>query len=135
MLFDTIKKDQIQARKSKSQTKVSILTTLIGDLESLAKRENCQITDDLVVRTCKKFLSNNNETIKVVTDSSQKDMLAEENTYLEVYVPKQMNEGELRVVLETVRGKSLGEIMKFLKEIYNGQYDGKMASALAKEYV
>ena len=52
------------------------------------------------------------------------------------YLPKQLTEDELRSIISDYKaaniGANVGLIMAFLKSKYNGLYDGKIASQIAK---
>lgn len=61
-----------------------------------------------------------------------------EMAIMEEYLPKQMTEDEIRKVIMGLMVRSdiqynMGLVMKYFKENYSGQYDGKMVSIIAKE--
>ena len=143
-LFTQIKADQLAARKAKDGLKATLLTTLIGELTAIGKNDgNREVTDADVVKLVKKFLDGVNETMALINDANNSDgsadryiNLLKEQTYLTVYMPQQMGEAKLTEVLTelvTETGPNLGKLMGLLKERYAGQYDGKMASTLAKK--
>lgn len=143
-LFNQIKADQLAARKAKDGLKATLLTTLIGELTAIGKNDgNREVTDADVVKLVKKFLDGVNETMALINDANNSDgsadryiNLLKEQTYLTVYMPQQMGEAKLTEVLTelvTETGPNLGKLMGLLKERYAGQYDGKMASTLAKK--
>lgn len=143
-LFNQIKSDQLAARKAKDGLKATLLTTLIGELTAIGKNDgNREVTDADVVKLVKKFLDGVNETIALMTDFSNKDgnadryvNLLKEQCYLTNYMPQQMDEAKLTDLLsELVKevGPNLGKLMGLLKERYAGQYDGKIASDVAKK--
>lgn len=132
-LITTLKADRVTAMKNKDTVAKNILTTLLGELEGQAKRVGSDITDEMVVQSSKKFIQSNKETISVITDGEAISGLTAENTVLEQYLPKQLDEAQLREVIATMGAKHIGEVMKNLKASYNGQYDGKLASKIAKE--
>lgn len=132
-LFEKVRQDRMSARKTKDNTATSVLTTLVGELEGQAKRVGTDITDDMVVQTCKKFILNNNETLKLSVTTEVNERLIAENTALTVYLPTQLTEQDLRSIITSLNTKNLGEVMKHLKDNYSGQYDGKLASSVAKE--
>lgn len=67
-------------------------------------------------------------------DRAQKDLVV-----LEAFLPKQMSaadlEGHIKSFTVSTPGANMGSIMKFLKEKFDGQYDGKLASDLAKKLI
>lgn len=128
MLLKKIKADQLTARIAKDSIKTALLTTLIGDAEMVGKNAGRETTDDEVVAVIKKFLKNNLEFQKHVTN----DDLTTEQAILESYLPKQLTTGELIEIITNNFGDELkskkGAIMKFLKENYAGLYDGATAA-------
>jgi uncharacterized protein YqeY len=136
-LMQRIKTEQLEARKKKDVIKASLLTTLIGEATAIGKNDgNRETTDAEVVAMVKKFLKNIEETMKVA-DTFQ---AREEKLILIDLLPTQLSEQELKTtvwLLGTEVGattsKDMGKIMKVLKERYDGQYDGALASKLIKE--
>ncbi len=145
-LFTQIKTDQLAARKARDGLKATLLTTLIGELTAIGKNDgNREVIDADVVKLVKKFLDGVNETIALIKDASNVDgsadryvNLLKEQSYLTAYMPQQMDEATLTEVLcelVTESGPNLGKLMGLLKERYAGQYDGKMASTVAKSVI
>lgn len=133
MLLNEIKKHQLNSRIAKDNTKTALLTTLIGDAEMVGKNAGRETTDDEVVAVIKKFLKNNAEFQKHLTaDAAGLVNLKVEQTILESYLPQQLSEVELDVIISNKFAGDLkpqkGAIMKFLKENYAGKYDGATAS-------
>lgn len=143
-LLNTIKKSQLLARKNRDAETASVLTTLIGEAEMIGKNDgNRESSDAEVVAVIKKFIKNLNDTLKVADTYNDVDAAAKaqaEKQVLEVYLPKQFTEPDLLnamreiIAVNTLSGpKAMGVLMKELKAKYEGQYDGAMASKLAKE--
>lgn len=137
-LLEKIKADQLQARIVGNKAKASILTTLIGEAEMVGKNDgNRDTTDQEVIATIKKFLKNIDDTISVAGST---DALIAEKDALQVYLPRQLTEPELRVTIGGIivqlglsGPKSMGALMAELKKNHAGCYDGGLASKLAKE--
>lgn len=133
MLLTEMKKESLAARKD-GRTLVSVLLiTLVGELETQAKRNGREIDDQLVIATCRKFISNNLETIQL--SKVQEGQLLAENQILEKYLPQQLTETELRVIIRELGAENIGAVMGHLKTNYVGRYDGKLASSVAREYL
>lgn len=137
-LLEQIKADQLQARIAADKAKASILTTLIGEAEMVGKNDgNRDTTDQEVIATIKKFIKNIDETIAVA--GSTETLVAEKDA-LQVYLPRQLTEPELRVTIGNIivtQGlsgpKAMGQLMGELKKNHAGSYDGALASRLVKE--
>ena len=137
-LFAKIKEHQLIARKAKDSLAATLLTTLIGEVFALAKNDgNREVTDADVVKLVKKFLDGINESIKYMESAKNEEaltMLRGEATILAPYMPQQMDEATLTEVL-CESGPNLGKLMSLLKSRYAGEYDGAMASKIAKTVI
>ena len=137
-LLDTIKDHNVLARKSHSTVKSNLLTTLFSEAQMVGKNKgNRTTTDEETVSVVRKFLKNAIETKDALT-SQGKDtsIITEEIDILNLYLPKQLTEDELKIVINSyvaTGNNTMGGIMKTLKEEYSGRYDGKMSSNIVKE--
>jgi len=130
MLIDQIKTARMTAMKQKDTVTKTVLTTLLGELEGIAKRNGADVGDELVISTCKKFISANLETIHL---GGNLEMLEIENAVLDNFIPKQLTEDELRAIIVDMKATNIGQIMKQLKLDHSGKFDGKMASTISRE--
>lgn len=139
-LMETIRKDQLEARKFRDTVAIGLLTALVGEAAMVGKNKgNRESTDEEVVGVVKKFIKNTEETITVLEKSSNTEALDKakaELALLNIYLPKQMTEDEIGAFIDgflaSAPGSKMGDVMKALKDRHAGQYDGKMASAVAK---
>jgi uncharacterized protein YqeY len=130
-LIEQIKQKQITARKA-GCIQANLLTTLLGEATAVGKNAgNRETTDQEVVAVVKKFIKNLDETIKALADRGQNtSSFFAERSVLEQFLPQQLNEASLEQIAKTKT--NMPEFMKYLKEHHAGQYDGKMASTVAK---
>lgn len=133
-LLQTIKADQLTARKARQALNAALLTTLIGEAELVGKNNgNRAPTDDEVMATIKKFIKNN-ETIQGAHRLPSHDA---EITILKAYLPQQLTEAQLKELIDSTialadKKPTVGELMSKLKTNFGGQYDGALASRLIK---
>jgi len=129
-LMEQIKAEQITARKA-GTADARLLTTLLGEAAMVGKNAGRETTDQEVVAVVKKFVKNIDETITALTSRNQ-DAIAffVERRVLEQFLPVQMTETDIRNV--ATQFTSMPEFMKYMKVNYAGQYDGKLASTVAK---
>jgi uncharacterized protein YqeY len=137
-LIDKIKADQLQARKDRDPLKSVLLTTLIGEASLIGTNDGKrEVTDAEVVAVVKKFIKGIDETLKYLGDHApaQSKVVKSEKDMLEVYLPKQYDDYELKVLIlgANLANTSKGQIMKYLKDNYAGQYDGKVAAKVFDE--
>lgn len=130
-LMKQIKNKQIAARKEGSAD-ASLLTTLLGEAAMVGKNANRETTDQEVVAVVKKFIKNIDETVVALQARGQSfDQFVAERAVLEKFLPLQLTELALQRIAD--KHKSMPEFMKFLKENHVGQFDGKLASVVAKK--
>jgi uncharacterized protein YqeY len=138
MLLDKLKRDSLQARKDKDQIKASLLSTVLSQVKTLAIDDGHREPNDQdVIQVVKKFLKSIEENIELGKQGKlPKDafeQVQKEKEILLEYLPKQLSDDELKEIIKNSGAKNVGEAMKYLKEHYPDQYDGKKASQIAKE--
>lgn len=124
MLIEKIKSEKLNSYKNREMEKKDFLAVL----ETEVTKESKQPTDDYVIGKIKSMIKNAEAT------SSLNEM---ELDILNSYLPKQFNSDELENIISNYindnPSHNMGQIMQFLKASYSGQYDGKLASELAKK--
>lgn len=117
-LIEKIVEDRQTNMKLRNVT-FNILTTLLGDLDSLGKRDT--ITDDQVLSKIKKYIESNNITLK----HQDSEVLHLENEVLSSYLPTTLTEVEIKnVILNDIEGDiSLPTVMQHFKKHYKNRVD------------
>lgn len=132
-----IKSHQLEARKLRNELEASLLTTLIGEAETIAKNSGKElISNEELAALIKKFVKGIDFVLSSTATETAKEKAKEEKKILEAYLPTQLSEENLRALIYrcvNYGNMSQGETMKYLKEGYSGCYDGKMASQIYKE--
>jgi uncharacterized protein YqeY len=128
MLKLRITEDLKSAMKSKDTNKLGIIRVLKGEIERSEQTSTgkVELTDGEIVKIVKKLI----EAIKETTNDKT------ELAVLDVYLPKQLSEDEIKIIVATVKQSGvsqMGDFMKHFKTNYDGQYDGKLLSNLVKE--
>jgi len=142
MLINQIKSDALIARKARQTDTATLLTTLYSEASMIGKNSgNRESTDQEVLHVIEKFIKNANE-VKNILIKTNKDVSNVDNEILILskYLPKKMSYGELENVISDIvealkdinSPMQIGKIMSVLKNSYNGQYDGRMASEIVK---
>jgi uncharacterized protein YqeY len=140
-LLEQIRAVYMAQRKARAVFEVAALSTLIGEIETLAKAGKGEMTDAVVVTVVKKFIKNLDEAIAAVISNSAADMesrlaaMNAERALYEQFLPKQLSEAELKFVIDEIvaaGNTNVGDAMKALKTDHGGRYDGAMASAILK---
>ena len=126
-LKERISEDLKAAMKAKNAVKLSILRVLKGEIERNEQTPNgkIELLDGDVIKIVKKLV----DSIKNTTDNTL-EILA-----LDVYLPRQLSEEQMRDIVFLLDTKDMGAIMKHFKTVYDGCYDGKLLSTIAKENI
>ncbi len=139
MLFEKIQKDSLTARKERNTEKGSLLTTVLAQAKTAAIDEGHRdsVSNELVLKVIRSFLKGVNENLSLVEQGKisvdKKESFENEKNILESYLPQQMSAAEIHAAVQKSGAANVGLAMKHLKEHHDGQYDGKLASEIAKE--
>ncbi len=122
---ETINSNVKIAMKEKNVEVRDLLRVVIGEFNRIDKI----VSDEKALAIIKKMVEN-----------AKEQGNTGEVTILEVYLPKQLDELELKRVLmnyimnlNSPSMKDMGSVMGFLKKNHGGTYDGKLASTLVRE--
>jgi len=130
-LKDQIVADITAAMKEKNNTKRDTLRVIKGEIErnEQTKDGKVDLADGDVVKIIKKSIEGIRET------SNNQNEIA----ILESYLPKQLNETEMRsIVKDIIAGgvpANMRDVMGQFNSMYNGQADGKVLSGIIKEEI
>lgn len=140
MLFDELKKAQMEALKQKDPITRSILQIVTGKakLVEIEKRtKNESLTDADVLQVIAKTIKELDEELIAFEKAERSEKVAElkqQKQVLEKYLPSQLTEAEIRSEIEKLEVKTLPNIMKHFKMNYQGQCDMKLVNKIASEY-
>lgn len=145
MIVNQLKQDRVQARKDRDPTLTSFLTTVYSEVVTVGKNDgNRETTDQETIAVLKKYIKRAEEMITLLAPVPQPnvgtDMANFEIEVIERYLPKQLSEDDLNVVIaqiiearEFTSMKDMGKTMQALKAMYEGTYDGSLASTIVKQ--
>ncbi len=146
-ILNTIKNDNVTARKSRDIITSSLLSTLYAEAVNVGKNDgNRETSDKETLAVIKKFIDGVNFTIdnidSVISDVKYELAVKEReilSAYIEKFQPKQLTTEELTDIISgivaTLQEKSpkqMGVVMKTLKDSYDGMYQGNEASKIVK---
>lgn len=121
-----------------------VLYNLIGVIIGECDRVGKDLSKEQIIAVMKKIHKNNVETIENLIDLDSAEHtqklidLNAETLFLHSYIPKQLDEGEIRDIIDKCIDNGLTtmkELMQFFKEDYSGLYDGKLVSTIIKNYL
>lgn len=139
MLFQDIKKANIEALKNKETNARAIYSVLINKcmLLEINKREKGEELEDadvvsLVQKTLKE-LEDEISNFEKVNNTSKVETLKEQVDYIKKFLPSMLSEEEIKEIIEKLEDKSMPGIMRHFKANYAGKCDMSVVSKLAKQ--
>ena len=139
MLFQDIKKANIEALKNKETNARAIYSVLINKcmLLEINKREKGEELEDadvvsLIQKTLKE-LEDEISNFEKVNNISKVETLKEQVEYIKKFLPSMLSEEEIKEIIEKLDDKSMPSIMRHFKANYAGKCDMSLVSKLAKQ--
>lgn len=135
-----MKADRIVARVS-DKGAFALLTNIIGEFD-LARTQKANLgkaEDDVMINIVKVGIAHTKEQLaslqKVNAPQAQIERAERDIIVLENYLPEMLDEETLREIAEAMlaQGRKMPDMMKHLRTVFPNQYDGKLASSIAKE--
>lgn len=129
------------AMRAKDKVRVEAIRTLLSAIqyEEMEKKVDA-LPSDAILAILQRELKKRKEEVEFAEKANRSDLkekLAIEMALIESFLPKQLSTADLEKALQEMKastpGLNMGTAMKMLKEKFPGQYDGKMASEIAKK--
>ncbi|WP_407307876.1 GatB/YqeY domain-containing protein [Acinetobacter sp.] len=147
-IIDQIKEAHLKARKARNQETLTTLTTLIGAIEDIAKKDGQRaVTDKDCIKTLDKFMGSAKETAGYAKNFNNTDgfnnAMREHDLYA-IFMPAAKPQLSEEALLRTVRSiiasrlsgdgakPKMGVVIADLKALHEGEYDGKAAAGVVK---
>lgn len=138
MLFQDIKKANLEALKSKDTNARAIYSVLINKcmLLEINKREKGEELVDadvisLIQKTVKE-LEDEISNFEKVNNTSKVELLKGQMEYIKKFLPSMLSEEEIKTIISKLDDKSMPGIMKYFKTNYAGKCDMSKVSQIAK---
>lgn len=133
MQLDELRAELLKARKAGNTVAKAVLQSLIADFDKMA-RTGKEVDGVALARKYAENASNNCDLELQRGNQEAAEKYLAEKVFIEInLLPKQLTEAELREIIEGGCFNNIGQVMKYLKGDYAGQYDPKAASIIAKE--
>ena len=142
-MYEKIKSDIVSALKEKDTLKLQTLRGVKGeaDLEHINKK--VEINDDLIISVISHQIKTRRESISEFEKGNRTDLIEKTNkeiVLLGTYLPKQLDEEEIKTILDDAfkkinptSNKDMGLIMKEVTPLLKGKADMSKVSSLIKE--
>lgn len=142
MIIKKIEKDLIEAQKRKDEVTVSALRNLKSELKNTEISKGHELSEQEVLAVISKKVKQHKDSIESFTAGGRNDLVEFEQkqmTVLQTYLPQQMSEDEVRILVKQVVADltaSVSDFGKVMKEVIvrsKGQSDGSVISKIVKE--
>ena len=135
--------DVIVSMKSKDSFKTKLLRNLQSKIKQVEVDTQQSVNEEQILTVLQKQIKQRKESFQIFKDNNRKDLAdieEQELIILETYLPKQMDEKTLTLIikstidsLEATSMKDMGKVMKALKEDTAGKADPSVISSLVKQ--
>ena len=138
MIYDEIKKANVQAMKDKDVLARSIYSVLLNKfmLEVIRKREKGEELNDAdasnILQKTIKELSEEKENFLKVGNTEQAQNTEKQIAIVEQYLPKMLSREEIAGIIASLPDKSIPFVMKHFKTNYNGQCDMRLVQEVLR---
>ena len=131
------------AMKAKDQGKMDLIRSLLSAIQYEEIQNGTDELDETnIVAVLKRELKKKQEEIEFASKAGRNEVVEQgkkDVKVIESFLPKQMSseelESQIKNFLTSTPGANMGVVMKFLKEKFDGQYDGKTASEITKRVI
>lgn len=146
-LFDQINEDLKKAMLSKEKDKLEALRAIKAALLLAKTQEGSggEISDDAGLKLLQKLVKQRKESAEIYNSKERKDLAdieLQQASYIEAYLPKQMDIEELKDILKQIISetgatsvKDLGKVMGAASKQLAGKADNKTISEILRQYL
>ena len=130
--FNTVEEIKTERDLQRSNPVIySLLGVLIGEIDRLPIPRTQSPTSDQIYSIVKKLY----EGAELLASKDWSEEAKIEYAYLKDFIKQQLTEEEISKIIEGLKANfvhyNIGMVMKYFKDNYPGQYDGKLVSKLA----
>ena len=135
--------DLKEAMKEKNEIKKNAIQMVRAGILQIEKDKGIELTDEQIIELIAKEVKKRKDSIADYEKGGREDLvnqINEEISYLEKYLPKQLTEEEITVIVKQIVAelgattmKDMGKVMKAAKEKMGVTADGKTINKVVKE--
>lgn len=142
-LLERLEADMKTAMREKDTLRRDVLRMTVAELKRAAIDQQKTLTEDDEIKVIQKAVKSRFESATEYDKGGRPETAAKERAeaaVLEVYLPKQLSEDELRAAVEAKKAelglsskKDMGQLIKAVMAEHGASADGKLVSRLAGE--
>lgn len=129
MILDEIKKANVQAMKDRNQNARAVYSVVMTKamLETVKKREKGEELQDSdmvqILQKTIKELTDEKESFEKAGNATQASLIEEQKEIISSYLPKMLDESEIKEIILSLPDHSVPTVMKHFKQNYAGKVD------------
>lgn len=144
MLFERLNDEIKDAMRNKEAVKRDALRAVVSDIKLSVKETKHDLIEEEQLSILNKHVKQVKESIEAYTSGNREDLAIAEREKLEIltaFLPKQMDEDEIRSLIEktitenTLDTSNKGLLMKNLMPLFKGKADGKLVNEIIASFV
>jgi uncharacterized protein len=138
-LKERIRADLGTARRDRDKLRTTVLTTLLSEIRNREIDLGREVGDDEVQAVATSAIKRRREAAEQMRGGGREDLALKEEqeaTILQSYLPPQLDEDEVRVMVrEAIEAgaKDLGGVMKAVSPRTKGRFEGRELNRIARE--
>lgn len=138
-LMDTLRADQIVARKGGDKDRTLLLGTVLAALKNRELDSATPLTDEHVVEVIRKQIKQREDSVQQYTAAGRAELAAREQAEIDAlrgYLPPELDPAVIRAAADSAvaaGASDLGKLMGQLMSQFRGQADGKVINRIARE--
>lgn len=129
MILEEIKKANVQAMKDRNQNARAVYSVVMTKamLETVKKREKGEELQDSdmvqILQKTIKELADEEESFEKAGNATQAKLIEEQSKIISAYLPKMLDEDEIKSIILALPDHSIPSVMKHFKQNYAGKVD------------
>lgn len=135
-LYENLKAANINALKTGNKTARAVLSVVVNKALLEEKENNSTVSDEevlnIIIKT-KKELSEEKQGYIKANNPARVEEITKQEEVIEVFIPKQLSENEIRAEIAKLEDKSLPFVMKHFKINFTGRVDMGLVSRITKD--
>ncbi len=138
MILEEIKKANVQAMKDRNQNARAVYSVVMTKamLETVKKREKGEELQDSdmvqILQKTIKELADEKESFEKAGNATQAKLIEEQSAIISTYLPKMLEEDEIKDIILSLPDHSIPTVMKHFKQNYAGKVDMAKVSSVLK---
>ena len=138
-LLETLRAEQVAARKAGDKDRTLLLGTVLAALKNRELESSSPLTDQQVIEVLRKQIKQREDSVEQYNAAQRPDLAAREQAEIEIlrtWLPPELDPEVIRTAARAAvadGANDLGKLMGKLMAEFRGRADGKLINQIARE--